>query len=170
VLAEENVYSASVGGAINMAVSLSVDSKGAWTAKAGTVELHGQHPSLGASGALASGRIGIYDAWTSASAMARTVDAFEALGAESAGRVCYSGRQVEFNAQGCQRQDSTGVYNGAPTYRGSGLYLEPEGKLGLINRVAIRMRRNDNEVEEDAAVTDKHSVEVKVRERFLIPR
>lgn len=39
-----------------------------------------------------------------------------------------------------------------------------------INRLAVLARRNDVEVEADDHVTDKHSVEVLVRERYLVPR
>jgi hypothetical protein len=34
----------------------------------------------------------------------------------------------------------------------------------------IAMRRNDIDTEPDINVTDRHTVEVKVRERFLAPR
>jgi hypothetical protein len=114
--------------------------------------------------------VGIYDANPSTTEAFRALDSFQVLGANPAASVCYSGKLIEFNSQGCLRQDSTGAYDGPPSsHRGAGFYLEPEGKLGLINRVVVRMRRNDNEVEEDAPVTDKRAVEVKVRERFLVP-
>lgn len=136
-----------------------------------SAELSGQDSVLAAGGTLAEGKVGLYDAWTSANACIRYFDNFEVVGTESLARACYSGKTLEFNPSGALRQDSTGAYDGPPSsYRGSGFYLEPEGKLGLINRVAMRMRRNDNEVEEDAMVTDKQSVEVKVAERYLLPR
>jgi len=134
-------------------------------------ELAGQDPAFATGGSLAEGKVGLYDAWTSASANSRAYDGFEVVGAEVSGRVCYSGKQVEFNSQGCLRQDSTGTYEGPPpVYRGAGFYLEPAGELGLINRMAVRMRRTDIAVEEDTVAIDKQSVEIKVTERYLVPR
>jgi hypothetical protein len=153
-------------------IGLYVGAEGSWSATIkGQTIASGYDASLAPGGTLEKGRVGIYDAWTSATANSRKVDRVSVLGAEDAGRVCYSGKQLEFNSRGCLRQDSAGTYDGPPSsYRGSGFYLEPEGKLGLINRVVTRMRRNDNEAEEDSVVTDKHAVEVKSRERFLLPR
>jgi hypothetical protein len=42
--------------------------------------------------------------------------------------------------------------------------------LILTVGIAILTRGNDVEAEEDGPVTDKQAVEVKVRERYLLPR
>jgi hypothetical protein len=144
---------------------------GVYTVTGGVLTSTGQDADLATGGQLASGRAGIYDAYISAEAGTRRFSAFQSLGAEEATRVCYSGRQVEYNSQACARQDATGVYMGPPSvYRGAGFYLEPAGKLNLVNRVAVRMRRNDIVAEPDANVTDKQAIEVLARERFLAPR
>jgi hypothetical protein len=154
-------------------LELSVAANGNWRAAAPSdvKEIRGQSADLASGGALASGRAGLYDVYTSATAGRRLLAPFELLGADEPGRVCFSGRKAQFDQRGCERQDSTGTYDGPPSmYRGGGLYLEPEGELGLINRLAVRLRRNDNDVEEDTVVTDKHAAEMLVTERFLLPR
>jgi len=161
----------------DVTLTFQVASDGTWSLVAtgsGLVfggELSGQDSDLATGGALASGKAGLFDAWASATAGTRMLDSFQLLGSEPAGRVCYAGRQIEFNSNGALRQDSTGTYDGQPDIsRGGDFYLDPAGESGRINRIAIRMRRNDIEVEPDNNVTDKHTVEVLVRERFLIPR
>jgi hypothetical protein len=152
-------------------VQLNIAANGSWSAAAGGLKLAGHDADLAVGGTLASGKVGLYDAYTKSTGEKRYLANFQLLGAEEPGRSCYSGRQVEFNSQGCLRQDSSGTYDGQPSsYRGAGFYLEPAGSLGLINRVAVKMRRNDNEVEEDSGITDKQTVEIEVTERYLLPR
>lgn len=152
-------------------ITFNVAANGAWTASCGAASISGQDADLATGGTLASGNVGLYDAHSSASAATRKVDAFELFGIEEPGRVCYSGKQMEFRSDGALRQDSSGSYDGQPpVVRGADFYLEPAGESGRINRIAIRMRRNDVLAEQDANVTDKQSVEVLATERFLLPR
>jgi hypothetical protein len=159
-------------------VTFAITAEGVWSVKAGEganaapeYENGGFDPVLAPGGTIATGRVGIYDVNVNAAAPARMYDTYQLFAPEPAGRACYSNRIVEFNSQGCERQDATGAYDGQPSmYRGGGLYLEPAGELGLINRLAVRMRRNDDDVEGDTVVTDKHAAEVLVEERFLHPR
>lgn len=170
VLAETGVIAPNLGLSY---LQLQVAADGTWGAEVPSpaLPLSGQDPVLATGGTLAKGRVGIYDAWATTTATTRTYDRFSALGAEAAGRVCYSGKQVEFNSEGCLRQDSTGTYDGPPSiYRGGQFYLEPEGDSGAINRIIVRMRRNDIEEEADLNVSDKHKIEVLATERFLMPR
>ena len=158
-------------------ISLYVAANGSWTANAWFAELSGQDNDLATGGALASGKVGIYDAYTAAEEEGaeapppRAIDNFQLTGADDPGVVCYSGKSVEFNHEGCLREDESGEYDGPPDeYRGAGFYLQPAGDQGLINRVVVRMRRNDVAVESAEHVTDKQTIEIKARERFLVPR
>lgn len=158
-------------------VVLSVNDAGGWrawqalsTADLGTPLLEGTDAVLATGGALAKGKVGFYDAYTSASANTRQFDNFSAAELEGPARVLYSGKVAEIRSEGYFRQDESGTYYGELPPRGSDLYLEPEGDSAAINRLVIVARRNDVEVEADSAVVDKISVEVKVRERFIAPR
>jgi hypothetical protein len=144
---------------------------GSWAAECGDVKLSGQDDDLATGGTLATGKVGLYDAMTSASSATRDVDDFYLMATDPPGVVCYSGKRIEFRSDGVERQDASGSYYGPPSMvRGGNLYLAPAGDSGRINRIAIRMRRNDIETEPDTNVTDRHTVEVLVTERYLIPR
>jgi hypothetical protein len=142
----------------------------AWAYESGTTEpspvLEGSDTALAAGGTLEKGKGGIYDAQTTATAITRYYDEFSLLSGSQAGRVCFSGKSCTLSSDGFTRQDSTGKYEGsASLYRGGNLYLNPG-----LNRIVIAMRRNDAAQEADDHVTDQHTTEVLVRERFLAPR
>jgi hypothetical protein len=144
---------------------------GSWSATCGTASLTGHDNDLAADGTLATGRAGLYDAYVSSEEKKRQMEAFKLLGAEASDRACYAEQSIEFRSDGALRMDATGTYAGPPSvYRGSNFYLDPAGSSGRINRIATRMRRSDIAQEQDATVTDKQTVEVKVRERVLKPR
>jgi hypothetical protein len=159
-------------------VSLAVSASGTWeawlhdpSASAASPLITGYDAALATGGSLAKGKGGFYDAQTSFSGITRTFDNFNLLTGEDAGRVLYAGKVGELNDQGYERQDATGTYyGGASQHRGATFYLEPAGQSGAINRIVVALRRNDVVTEPDSHVEDKHSVEVKVRERFLAPR
>lgn len=159
-------------------ISLSAAANGTWQAwvyAAGATSepaplISGQDSALATGGTLAKGKGGFYDAQTSSSACTRDYDNFALLAAEPADVILYAGKVAEIRSEGYFRQDSTGTYYGEFPPRGADLYLEPEGDSGAINRLVIVSRRNDVETEADSNVTDKISVEVRVRERFLVPR
>lgn len=158
-------------------VALACGSTGTWqfsatraneTAPAAAWE--GQDSVLATGGTLAKGKAGLYDAQTSAAVSERRFDNFTLLATEPAPVMLYSGKAAEIRSEGYFREDESGKYWGEFPPRGADLYLEPEGDSGRINRLVIVSRRNDVETEADSNVTDKISVEVRVRERFLIPR
>jgi len=161
-----------------MTVALYIGEGGLWQAwayEAGTGEatplLEGTDTDFAVGGSLAKGKVGFYDVWMGVNAMTRQYDNFQATLADAANRVCYSGRQIEFNSDEVLRQDASGTYDGQPDIsRGGDFYLDPGGESGRINRIAVRMRRNDVEAERDTAVTDKHTAEILVTERYLLPR
>lgn len=84
---------------------------------------------------------------------------------------CLASKALEIDSYSAEREDVAGKFLSAvPVYRGSDLYLDPAGSAGLINRLVVKMRRNDTVVEPDLNVTDKQSLEVLARERFIAPR
>jgi hypothetical protein len=152
-------------------VRLTVTADGTWAASAGSASLSGHDPDLATGGALASGKVGLYDSYTSSSAGRRMMENFNLLAAEPAGRVCYSEKQVQWRYDGMLRQDSAGEHDGPPSLtRGANFYLAPEGDSGRINRLVIAMRRNDVDTEPAEHVEDKHTITIYARERFLLPR
>lgn len=152
-------------------VRLTVTADGTWAASAGGASLSGHDPDLATGGALASGKVGLYDSYTSSSAGRRTMNDFNLLAATPASRVCYAGKQVQWRYDGMLRQDSAGEHDGPPSLtRGANFYLAPEGDSGRINRLVIAMRRNDVDTEPAEHVEDKHTVTILARERFLLPR
>jgi hypothetical protein len=84
---------------------------------------------------------------------------------------CPPGRSLEIRSDAAERENPEGTYwSPVPRYRGANFYLDPAGDSGQINRIAVKMRRNDTKEEPDASLADKQSIEVRVRERFLSPR
>jgi hypothetical protein len=169
-------FSGGLSNTVEATVALSASSAGTWTAwtytgsTAGGPLLEGQDSALATGGTLAKGKGGFYDAYTgSASTRTRKFDNFNLLAAEPASVMLYSGKTAEIRSEGYFRQDESGSYYGEFPQRGGDLYLDPEGDSGRINRLVIKARRNDVEVEEDSAVTDKMRVEVIAQERFLSP-
>jgi hypothetical protein len=85
--------------------------------------------------------------------------------------VCSASQSLEIRSDAIEREDATGSFWTPPPFaRGSKFYLDPEGSAGLVNRIAVRMRRNDTAVEPDTNPTDKQTLRIWKRERFLTPR
>jgi len=157
-----------VGGGIGLSAIAASD--GSWaatmTADGAQTEVDGQAAVLATGGALASGRVGIYDAWTGSTANTRQFDGFSLFAAAEAGRVCFASKKAEVRWDETERQDATGTYWGPPSsYRGSRFYV-PVGD----SRLAVKLRPNDVDVEPDPTVTLKHEVEVRIAERVLAPQ
>jgi hypothetical protein len=153
----------------NTPLTLTVLSDGTWSASVdlgGLKTVSGQDSDFATGGVLASGKPGIYDARVSSSAVTRTIDKFNCLSAAEAGRVCFASKKAEVRWDETERQDATGTYYGEPSsYRGDRFFV-PVGN----SRLALKMRRNDIDLEPDANVTDKQEVEVKITERVLAPQ
>lgn len=85
--------------------------------------------------------------------------------------VCAADQSMKVLATTAIREDATGSHwSPVPRYRGTGFYLDPAGYGGRINRLAVKMRRDDLPTEPDSAIGDKQQLEVLVRERFRLPR
>ena len=162
------IFPGSIPGATLISLRVAID--GTWTAtavgSAGTHSVSGQDSDLATGGGLASGKPGLHDAWITSTANTRTYDKFSCVGTSEAGRVCFASKKAEVRWDETERQDAAGTYYGEPSsYRGSRFFV-PVGN----SRLALKLRRNDVDLEPDANVTDKHEVEVKVTERVLAPQ
>jgi|GEM_PF-5192680 len=111
----------------------------------------------------------IYDQWTGGGALTREYDNV-ALWVPDQQLVCASGRALEVRGDSEDREDQAGDFWSPMPYRGSHFLLDPAGREERVNRLALRMRRNDVVGEPSRDLTDPQSVEVRVRERVLAPR
>jgi hypothetical protein len=164
------------GAGVFAEISLQVLSSGA--IEASIVGMEGGVPILvtdsvlATGGALEEGGFGIYDVWTSASAKTRLYDSFSVMtGASSSGAVCNSDKAMEIRPDVAEKEDPTGKFwSPVPEYRGSDFYLDPAGSGDLVNKLIVKMRRNDLDLEPDTSIADAQSLEVLARERWLAPR
>lgn len=136
----------------------------------GTLWASGIDTDLGTAGALKTGKMGLFDEKTGATAETRSYDNFQAY-VPTVAVVCNPSKALEANTQGANLEDTTGKYRSPMSeYRGADIYLDPAGKGNLINRLTVKMRRNDTPTETDPNVTDKQALKVYARERYLSPR
>jgi hypothetical protein len=124
---------------------------------------------LATGGALASGKVGIYDADTTSLGLPRRFDNFIAA-VPTADAVLFSGRQTQLRSDGALRQDSTGTYSGPWPVFGSYPQIEPAGAENRTTRIAVRALRNNPEELPNANVTDAFSVQCVLTPRYLVPR
>lgn len=151
---------------------LTIDAAGNWAAALGGVQVRsGQIDDLATGGALATGKVGIYDAQPSATANTRKVDNFAAWTPE-ADHAVWSGQSIEFRHDDTLRENSAGtIYGRPPSYRGSRFFIPQAGDEGKITRVAAKARRNDVADFPDTSIADSTSLTVLYTPRFLtVPR
>jgi hypothetical protein len=153
-------------------IRLQVNADGRWRLWVnGTQIKAGQDSRLATGGEMATGKIGLYDENGPATAATRLYREFFAF-VPTIRAVCFSGRKVEISSERQQRQAEAGgtVWGEVPFYRGGGLYLDPAGDAGAVNRVVAKLRRGDLETDQDVGIADKAQLEIWATERFLAPR
>lgn len=130
----------------------------------------GSDAALATAGALAAGTTGIYENYTSAAALTRQYDNFNAwIPTDDA--VIFSGQSAEFRSDGAIREDPTGnLYGRMQTYRGSRVLLPAAGDQNRSARIAVKARRYDIEVFPDDQINDAIKIEVYYRARHQIAR
>lgn len=123
--------------------------------------------TLATGGTLATGKPGLRDRSTAATAVTRTFTEFAVSTPPTEPIVLYSGKSMQVRYDDTIRQDSTGTYYGRPpAYRGS-RFLVPVG----TSRVLVKARRNDIEAAADDQVTDALQAQVGWTPRYLaVPR
>lgn len=156
-------------------IMLLVDAAGNYTVSVGlpgstlTTLLSGSDPDLATGGALASGKAGIYDAWSQPSGNTRAVDNF-ASWAPDPDAAIYSGRALEFRSDDTLRQDSggTGVYARPQIARGARFFI-PQAGSGRVTRIVVKAARNDIVEFPRDQVADALRVEARSTARYLLP-
>ena len=149
---------------------LEIDASGTYRAYwEGMLQLSGADPDFATGGTLASGKRGLYDAYTSATANTRNYDDYQALAAPPVNCPLFSGRSCEI-AHGHAIREAAAGTNWAPMarYRGRRLYIPPAGPAGLRTRLVLKDRRTDV----DGGVADSadtaRSAELYVTPRYLV--
>ena len=149
---------------------LEIDADGTYRAYwEGMLQLSGADPDFATGGTLASGKRGLYDAYTSATANTRNYDDYQALAAPPVNCPLFSGRSCEI-AHGHAIREAAAGTNWAPMarYRGRRLYIPPAGPAGLKTRLVLKDRRTDV----DGGVADSadtaRSATLYVTPRYLV--
>ena len=128
----------------------------------GTLFSSGSDPDL-ATGTLASGKCGLYDAYTSATASTRNYDDFQTT-TPSATHVIDASGAVVLGDDSIARSDGTRP----PSFEGSYLTVPPAGREDRTHRLAVKMRRSDVDTAPDADIGDSQRVDVTVTPRVVL--
>jgi hypothetical protein len=147
----------------NITIRLYVDTAGrfiVWqgaSASALSVVLQGQDAVLATGGALASGKPGIYDEYSSSGGglgFTRNYDNFFAFAATPDAAI-FAGRQLEIRHDRAQRQDSTGaLWNQLSRYEGDYIRIPPAGREGRTTEIIVKACRNDPATGPDSGIDD----------------
>lgn len=129
----------------------------------GILILSGSDPELATGGTLASGKCGLYDAYTSAVANTRNYDDFQTT-TPSATHVIDASGAVVLGDDSIARSDGTRP----PSFEGSYLTVPPAGREDRTHRLAVKMRRSDVDIAPDADITDSQRVDVTVTPRVVL--
>lgn len=129
----------------------------------GTLLSSGSDPDLATGGALASGKCGLYDAYTSSSANTRNYDDFQTT-TPSATHVIDASGAVVLGDDSIARSDGTRP----PSFEGSYLTVPPAGREDRTHRLAVKMRRSDVDIAPDANIGDSQRVDVTVTPRVVL--
>ena len=143
---------------------LELDADGSYRGYAGAVlYLSGSDPDLATGGTLASGKCGLYDAYTPATANTRNYDDFQTT-TPSATHVIDASGAVVLGDDSIARSDGTRP----PSFEGSYLTVPPAGREDRTHRLAVKMRRSDVDIAPDADITDSQRVDVTVTPRVVL--
>lgn len=123
----------------------------------------GSDPDFATGGALASGKCGLYDAYTSATASTRNYDDFQTTTPTTQHVIDASGAVV-LGDDSIARSDGTRP----PSFEGSYLTVPPAGREDRTHRLAVKMRRFDVDIAPDANIGDSQRVDVTVTPRVVL--
>ena len=147
------------------AISLIVTAAGGWSLKnsVGDVLLSGSDSVLATGGALASGRIGLYDYNSTATAATRIYDNFN-VSTPDIQHVISASQAVVADHESIRRTDGARP----PIVTGRYLTCPPAGREGRTHRMAIKLRRNDVDLLTDDQMADLQRVDVTVTPRTAL--
>ena len=124
--------------------------------------------ALATGGALATGKPGMIDQWTSAGSHTRYYDDFYAAQPSAEPIAIYSTRSLEVQTERALREGSTGTYYGTTTYRGGYFTVPPAGTNSRKVRIAAKAKRNDVLVSPDDQVADSLTIEANYTPVWLV--
>lgn len=96
---------------------------------------------LATGGALQTGKVGLFDEYTSAAANTRIYDNFRAW-APAVDQAVYAGRSLEISNERARREDSAGLAWGKARYEGNYILVPPAGPEKAISRVTAKLSRH----------------------------
>jgi hypothetical protein len=157
----------------NQQIDLHADADGNWAAfiyPAGSARptdptLSGYDADLATGGTLATGKIGLIDAYTSSTALTRTHKNFAAY-VPNTDAVAYASQSVELRWDGCLREDSAGTAWAPIAPTGDLLRIPPSGLEDRTVQVAIKLSRGDLQTIRDSSI-DNLSATVAYRPSYL---
>jgi hypothetical protein len=154
-LGEKFVLFGGTGSLPATTVQLLVTANGTWQAIAGGAEVTGQDAALATGGTLATGRAGIYDAWTSASASTRTFDNLTVFSGAAADAAIFASRKAEVRWDRMQREDSGGtLLVPRSDYKGSYFRPQPARREARSQRTIVKLSRYNIDTMQDVAIDD----------------
>jgi hypothetical protein len=129
--------------------SVSVDTGSGLRATCG-----GTSAALATGGALASGRVGIYDHYTSAVANTRTYHTFHAFAAQKDAAM-FASQSIQIRHDSVVREDSAGgIWTRVSRYEGDYLFVPPAGRENRTVRTLVKACRADPATGADSAIDD----------------
>lgn len=137
-------------------------------AVAGEPILVGEDSQLATGGALASGKVGLYDANISVSVNpTRRYDNFLTF-VPAAVAACFANQSLEYRHDGAIREDSGGTIWSPITVDGRHLRIPPAGPEDRTSRLIVKGTRNDPATMSDPAIDDLRAT-LTVTPRYLGP-
>jgi hypothetical protein len=132
----------------------------------GTPDMFVQAASLATGGALASGKVGLFDYNPAATACTRYVAGFQAAPTPDDAAM-FASQSIRWGWDGVQREDSAGVLFAPVSYEGDNLYPPPSGNEGRTLRTIVKATRNPMGYAYDRS-TDDISARMTYTPRYLV--
>jgi hypothetical protein len=134
------------------------------------VTLQGSHSALLGTGTLATGKSGLYDyaKGLAVGQSRRTYAAFDLSLPPPIPFCIQPGRQMQIGSDSTIAADSSGVHYGPVSqYRGSRIFVPPEGAAFHFSRVLVKVDRNDLEESDQQVIGDNFTAQLTVIPRFI---
>jgi hypothetical protein len=127
---------------------------GMWGTDLGVPILSAQDSALATAGTLASGKGGLYDAYTGSAALTRRLDDFLVAG-QTTDAAVFANQALEIRRDRVQRSDATGsLWAPVGKYEGSYLRVPPAAQELRPARFLVKASRGDPDTMTDPAVDD----------------
>jgi hypothetical protein len=138
----------------------------------GTASLSATNSALATGGTLASGKDGIFDINSTATAGTRRLRKFWASELSAIPFCVQPSKTMEVRSDSAIAADSAGTYFGpVPEYRGSRFYVPQDGEANRTSRIIVKADRNDLQEGDQQTIADTFTAQPFVTPRYhVIPR